>query len=386
MRLYSCFLFFCLLLMQLSTAHAYVNFIGHGYNTCLTCHYNPFGGGLLNDYGRAVSATGISARDFYPSSFDEEKVAYLSGFLFRPPKQSRLRTQINYRSAEFIRNPGSKSGETKTWLPMQLDLRAKYSLNESETIFITGDIGKSPPPSGVELENDSKIRSRSHYLGYRPSTKLGIYLGLMDKPYGLRIAEHIAFSRTLTQNAQNDQTHGIATHYLMDTWEFGAHAFVGNLTQDSELRMQGGSFIIERSVLELSKIGFSAQKSNNKFIDLTTLSFHSKTGFGDGSSVMLELGQTQKKAKQISSDLISRYGLIQTHVRPRRGLYLLANIEYLKNDIESDEYLVRYGPGLQYFPIQRLEFRLDLYNTRTFLEAGVSKDSWAFLKQLHLWF
>ena len=45
-----------------STAWAYPHFVGFGYTSCATCHYNPFGNGPLNDYGRALSATAVSAK------------------------------------------------------------------------------------------------------------------------------------------------------------------------------------------------------------------------------------------------------------------------------------------------------------------------------------
>ena len=113
-----------LLILSIQSSYAYVNYIGHGYTSCLNCHYNPTGGGALNDYGRVVSATLISSGALYPKTWNEEKVAYTSGFLFRKPKQNWLRTQINYRGFQLVNNPGSASKETKSWINMQFDGRA----------------------------------------------------------------------------------------------------------------------------------------------------------------------------------------------------------------------------------------------------------------------
>lgn len=380
------FVYFSVLLLHTSLCWGYANFIGHGYSSCLNCHYNPFGGGMLNDYGRVVAATGISSRDFYPARVDEEKLAYLSGFLFREPRQKRLRTQINYRGAEITRNPGGGESETKTWLPMQLDFRATILLNESETLFISGDIGRAPPPPAASQEEESKLRSRSHYLGWRLRPHLGVYVGFMDKVFGLRIAEHIAFSRSLPQVTQNDQTHGIALHYQTSNWELGAHGFVGNLAQDRELRMAGASLQIERNAFESTKVGISLKNSKNDYLDLQAFAVHSKTGFGEGASLLFELGEVQKQGLQSKTFTKSRYAILQSHLRPRRGLYVLSNIEYLHNNVDiGEDYLVRFGPGLQYFPAQRIELRADLYNTRNFVKEGASRDSWALLTQVHLW-
>ena len=60
-------------------AKSYPNFIGHGYTSCINCHYNPFGGGPLTVYARAVAATTISSRNFYPDSMTDERLANSSG-------------------------------------------------------------------------------------------------------------------------------------------------------------------------------------------------------------------------------------------------------------------------------------------------------------------
>src|SRR5690606_23764750 len=106
-----------LLLILTEYCFGYAHFIGHGYTSCINCHFNPSGGGMLNDYGRAVSATTISSRIFNEKT-DEEKLAYTSGFLFRKPKQEFFRTQVNYRGFQLVRNPGSKV-ESKEWINMQ---------------------------------------------------------------------------------------------------------------------------------------------------------------------------------------------------------------------------------------------------------------------------
>ena len=108
-----CFSLLILIIVYSVQSEAYPHFIGHGYPSCINCHYNPLGNGPLTDYGRAVGATAVSSGMFYPKDMTEEKVASLSGFLFRTPIQDHLRTQINYRGLYLIHNPGS-SVEKKT--------------------------------------------------------------------------------------------------------------------------------------------------------------------------------------------------------------------------------------------------------------------------------
>lgn len=374
------------LILLPSMAWGYSNFIGHGYTSCLNCHFNPFGGGQLNDYGRVVSATAISSGNFYPKSIDEEKIAYMSGFLFRKPKQNFLRTQVNYRGFEITQNPRGSS-EKKTWITMQADVRATLKFGEGDKFIISGDYGKAPAPlHGLANTDYEKYRSRSHYVGYRLNPKFGLYAGLMDKVYGLRVVEHTAYSRISPQATMNDQTHGVAGHFLLgEKWEGGAHVFVGNLSQDAELRMKGASTMVERTIFDLHRVGFSLQTSQNNFLTLNSGSLHGKFNLKEGSALLTEIGQTVRKTENGSEDRTSRYGLLQTYIRPWRGFYVFSNIEYLKNDTSIDSYTVRMGPGIQYFPIQRIELRADLYNTRNFTPDTSTIDSWMFLYQMHVW-
>lgn len=376
-------LLFSLLLFS-SLASAYTQFIGHSYTSCLNCHFNPSGGGPLNDYGRVVSATLISSGALYPKSWNEEKVAYTSGFLFRKPKQDWLRTQINYRGFQLVQNPGSSKNEQKRWINMQADARAILKFGENDKFIMVGQYGYAPLPQNFE-GNQPEWRSREHYIGYRPNPKFGIYAGLMDKVFGIKVIEHIAFSRQAPEVTQNDQTHGVMAHYLGEKWEMFAHGFVGNLSQDQDLRMKGGSIMVERQAFDIHRIGASVMKSSNSYQDLLSYSAHTRLNLKEGSSMLAELGQVNRKTENGSDDRTMRYGLLQTYLRPVRGVYFLANIEYFKRDIKLDDYTTRWGPGIQYFPIQRLELRFDAYNTRSFAEKSSTKDSWMYLLQTHIW-
>lgn len=368
-----------------TTSFAYPQYIGHGYTSCMNCHFNPFGGGQLNDYGRVTGATAISSRAFFPKSWTEENLADFSGFLFKKPTQTWLRTQVNYRGFEIRHNPGGTQ-ERKQWMNMQGDIRATLKFGENDKFIISGDYGQTPPPQkGLIDKKYDNLRSRSHYLGYKINDNYGVYAGMMDKVYGLRIVEHSAYSRVTTLTTQNDQTHGVVGHYLGELWEGGLHVYSGNMSQSNDLRMKGVSSLIERTVSDIHRLGASIKIEKNEYQNLNSYSIHGRFNLKEGSSLLTEIGQVNKKTQNGSDDKISQYGLLQTYLRPIRGLYVLSNIEYYKNDSTNKDYLIRWGPGIQYFPAPKLEMRADIYNTRNFSNNIVQKDSWLFLYQLHLW-
>lgn len=367
-------------------AFSYSQFIGHGYTSCLNCHYNPFGGGPVNDYGRVVAATLIGSKALYPKDWDDEKIAYSSGFLFRKPKQNWLRTQINYRGFKVVRNPGSSSIEESKWINMQADARLILKFGENDKFITVLNYGYSPLPDEVPKgTSDSEWRSRENYVGYRFSPKFGLYAGLMDKVFGVKVIEHIAFSRVTPLVTQNDQVHGVTGHYLGEKWEMGAQYFAGNLNQDEDLRMKGISTTAERTVFDIHRVGASLSTSQNDYLKLLSYSVHTRLNLKEGSAVLAELGQTKKETENGSADATSRFGLLQTYLRPWRATYFLANIEYINQDIDQDDYTVRWGPGLQYFLNQRIELRADFYNTRSFARNSSVADNWMYLVQTHIW-
>lgn len=378
-------IFLLLLFLLPFQVWGYANYIGHGYQSCMNCHFQPLGGGQLNDYGRAVSATLISSRAFYPKDWTEEKIAYTSGFLFRKPKQDWLRLQANYRGFTLVENPGSSKNEEKRWITMQMDFRAAVKFGENDRFIAVADIGKDPRrEQSIPGIGDDRTRSRNHYIGYRFNKKIGLYAGLMDKAYGLRIVEHIAFSRTVPQADQYDQTHGVMAHYLDESWEGAIHGFVGNLTTDSDLRAKGASAYFEKTVAGTHRVGGSFLTQKNSYMSLTSYAVHARLNIKEGSAVLAELGQAKKTTDNNIDEGTSRYGLLQTSLRPFRGLYFLTNVDYLKADIRQNDYTVRWGPALQYFPIQRIELRADIYDTRNF-SSSAQKDSWMYLLQTHIW-
>lgn len=374
------------LLIFSAKAFSYAQFIGHGYTTCLNCHFNPFGGGPLNDYGRVVAATAISSDVLLPDSMTDEKQAYMSGFLFKKPTQNWFRPQINYRGFRVVRNPGSADNEEAKWINMQADARLVFKFGKNDRFISVLNYGYAPLPTEVPRDVvQSEWRSREHYLGFRFTPSFGVYAGLMDKVFGLKVIEHIAYSRIAPQVAQNDQVHGVAAHYLGSSWELGTQYFIGNLAQPEDLRMKGGSAMFEKTIYGTHRVGASVMSSQNLYLTLMSYSAHARLNLKDGSALLAELGQTNKKTQNASDDTTSRFGLLQTYLRPWRGVYFLANLEYFNRDIQQDDYTIRWGPGVQYFLSQRIELRLDLYNTRSFSPNSSTLDNWMYLFQTHLW-
>jgi hypothetical protein len=122
----------------------------------------------------------------------------------------------------------------------------------------------------------------------------------------------------------------------------------------------------------------------NSLIDQTAIAAHIRAGLDHGNSILFEVGKVAKKAVLVTDTKTEYYANFQNHIRASRGIYLLNSVEYYKNTVDKS-YRVRFGPSVQYFPMSKVELRVDLNNTRNFSQETSVKDRWDLLAQIHLW-
>jgi hypothetical protein len=161
---------------------------------------------------------------------------------------------------------------------------------------------------------------------------------------------------------------------------------MGNLVQDAKLRQKGATMQIGRMIGEGSRVGLSAASSSSDELAITMYALDVRAGFDKGNSLLLEVGQVDDKAKSAATKTSSRYVFMQNQWRLRQGLYSILTAEGEQPDIKQNSQTYRFGPGLQYFPIYRVELRADVYDTRIRNSAAYSDDQWMLTGQVHLWF
>ncbi len=367
------------------TTWAYPEFIGYKYSSCLTCHYNANGNGPLNDYGRALWSAEIAGRLFAGKKTDEQ-LGESAGFLGSKPLPWWFRPGVKSRYLQYMTNPGGTDSESRGIL-MQAEVNAAVFLDRDQKYTFVGSIGYIPEPYSQRNSSGSieTIISREHYFRWQKSENLWLYFGMMDKPYGIRIADHTAYSRSMVGVAQNDQAHGILAHYISENWEWSVNAFAGNLYQHSDLRQMGGATLFEYEVKPAWRLGFSAIHSSNDYIGNQRFAIHSRYGFGYGSALLLEIGNI-KNTIENRPTLNGYYVYSEAIQKIKRGYHIFMTGQAYKRDmVASAGDQIKLGTGMLLFPMARTELRFNLENTRT-IEAGseVPNDSWALLLQAHL--
>lgn len=365
---------------------AYPQFIGYKYASCVTCHYNSQGNGPINDYGRALWAAEIAGK-LGSSNKTDEQLGESSGFLGKKQLPYWIRPGFKARQLWAVSNPGTNISNNKSIL-MQAEGSLALFLGQSQKYAFVGSFGYIPEPLRVQgrgLDIDTWI-SREHYFRWQAKEDLFIYVGMMDKVYGIRHANHTAYSRSRTGLAQNDQAHGIVAHYIKPKWELTFNAFLGNLNQASPYRQQGFSALYEYEIKDSWRIGTSILSSKNEFVNNLRLGFLSRVGYGKGSAIMFESGIIKDSPTQGSGERTGYYVFSEAHQRIVRGYHIFVNGQAYKADMTgSQSNNVMFGFGLLAFPMQRVELRIEAENSQTLSsDPEVQRYSWNLLGQIHI--
>lgn len=375
------------LLGEAREAFAYPNSIGYGYGSCATCHYNSNGNGPLTDYGRALFATAIAAKPWISSlGRTDEELGEKSGFLGPLALPSWIRPFAGFRGMALISGIGTDSGSSR-FIPM--DLHAGMVLKAfKDRVFFSGSMALAPSTTtdaSGQVVHSTVLMTREHWVTVRPWKQFEISAGLTDVAFGIRAAEHTAYIRSLTGLSMNDQTHGVLLHASGAKWDASLHGFLGNLLQESALRQQGVSATGEVELADRMRFGVSALSSSSDFRSRMLGALHARVGFSEGSSLLAEFSINREDPVDDGLDAYVGDSLfLQSTLGVARGWNLLFTFEHAATDFGTGQLLFRAGPTLQYFPMQRVELRVDLTSSRTMGVDQVDSDQLAVQTQLHL--
>ncbi|MDG0816061.1 hypothetical protein [Bdellovibrio svalbardensis] len=374
-----------LLLFNQQEAHAYPDFIGYSYSSCITCHYNGLGGGALNDYGRALFATEITARDVYDKHTEEETIAAQSGFLGSQKLPWWFRPGLKYRGLWYKVNPGS-SQTIEKYINMQEDVNLSFFADKKQNVALITTISNAdayPPHTNVKQWD---WYAKEYYLRWKVNNNLWLYAGQMDKAYGIRNVDHTAVNRSPITLGQFDQSLGAIAHFTYPTWDIAVNGFFGNSYDDEDIKQKGASVVGEYQLFENFKIGGSALHSENKSVQWDLAAFTSRIGVSKGTAVLAEFGLKKRKDKLTNADAtLGTYAWIESLILIRRGYNILTAIETSKADInKASAENLKYSFGAMMFPLPRTELRFMAVNGKTFEDGSGQFDAWTLQSQIHV--
>ncbi len=203
------------LLLGATGVRAEPMFLSKQYNRCTSCHYSPTGGGLLTSYGRSLSrqelsTTGRSDPKAPPPAKGKGEESFLWGAL--GSALGPVSVGIDVRPSHLSLDLGGPTSDSREFL-MNGDLLAAW---RAHGFTVYGEVGRKPPIG----EDAAGIYSYEHWVGYESPKGLGFRVGRFLPAYGIRLADHTAFTRSFLGFDKYDQdyalevSHGGERHLL----------------------------------------------------------------------------------------------------------------------------------------------------------------------------
>jgi len=180
-----------------SRATAEPVFLSRQYTRCTNCHFSPTGGGLLTPYGRSLSREELStfgaSRASGSPGREQEFLFGAAGDALRP-----VSVGIDLRPSHLdVDSPGYSS--TRDFL-MNADLTA--AMQRGAWTFYA-QVGRQP------RGEDARVASFEHWVSFKTERGLGVRAGRFIPAYGVKVADHTAFSRASLDLDNDEQVYGL---------------------------------------------------------------------------------------------------------------------------------------------------------------------------------
>jgi len=195
-----------------SHASAEPMFLAKQYTRCTSCHYSPTGGGLLTSYGRQLSDRELSTTHSPPAGSDpaaNDDVRGEQAFLFGALGDSLGPAHLGLELRPSHLRIGFPGGQQDMNLLMTSDLVGAMQKN-GWTAY--GSAGRQPPNAAIRngrVSPDAAFVSYEHWISYQAENGLGVRAGRFLPAYGIRLADHTAYTRRPLDFDFDDQVYGV---------------------------------------------------------------------------------------------------------------------------------------------------------------------------------
>ena len=330
---------------------AFVENVIHGYSNCITCHYSPSGGDMLNDYGRSLSAELMStwSKDGAEKSF--------GGFV---KETEWMRVGGDLRTLQRYIDTPSFSERALFLMQANVEVGLKYG----KTMFV-GTLGIVGGPNNyVGGPSDSIVKndfiSERHYVLVETSSTSRVRAGKFRVNFGINDPNHNRPIKRGLGFGSNSEVYNLEYTKFFDTGDILFNLSLGRI----DLSRPNGD---ERSVSAKashylygkSKLGF-----NYLYGEALTSRRHLLGAFGikpltEKSYILYELDYEDGKANFQSSGLRKIINHTRIGYEFFKGFKSYTLFDYQKSISVADTQVTAPGIGLQWLPFPHFEVQIE---------------------------
>lgn len=320
---------------------AFPELVKHGYPNCAACHISPTGGGVLNEYGRALSKELVSTWGYE----GEEKTLYW------------IPTNENFAMGGDLRwlsiRDKSPTASRERSINMQRDLEIAVIFKKF-TAAITGGIqNKTTEPSETEF------LSRRHYLVYQQSDKLGFRLGKFYPAFGLYIPDHNTVIRRGLGFDQNMESYNLESAWQNEKWNLFGTLIAGRPDDQKLKREKGLALTAAYNPNEKIKVGGSYYYGETDEIIRHLVGPYGIFGFSDKIFLLAQMNLVRAFPYTAQESSLGMVDYLRLDYEAWKGVHFYLTQELSQMDLKEGKTRTdTWGLGFQFFPRPHLEFQI----------------------------
>jgi hypothetical protein len=354
------------LLFSNPQAHAFPEMARIGYQNCVACHVSPTGGGVMNSYGRGMSADILSTWHYE----GEETIGHgLFGSTYQTPEWLQLGGDSRWIQT-YVQNLQGTQGQ---WFPMQDQLEAAV---RAWKIWLVGNLNFEGGPPGTS--NYGVLQSNRLYALYNVTDEIYVRAGKFQLPFGINQPNHTAvIAQNLGWGAETESDN-IEAGYIGEKVNVILTGDMGRPDNTSLTVENGMALNVAYNLSTVHKLGWSTfngyTPSTNRWVTgpYGILSFWRKlvilTQFDYQWLNNVDPSQGPEQQGFVTFNRV-QYELI-------KGLhpYLLEQVAYLNTNTVTSRYDT-YGGGIMWYPRPHFELWGEWDKVRDMSVAPVYTDS-----------
>ena len=349
-----------LVVLFAQSALAFPEMIKHGYVNCTACHVSPSGGGVLNPYGRNLSAELISTWSY------KGEEGFLHGAVDTSSVDEWLAIGGDYRGVQVHTDYTQKSSGVNNvdgrYINMQIGLEMGIIQPKWALVGFIGQYNFNEPSH----YNQIKAKVSRLYGMFKPTDELTFKVGRFQPNFGVNLPDHNLSTRTRLEMGSLSYRGGkisiedqntAEVFWLGEEYNFSLAGYKirKELTTNDD---KGLTYTASKVFAERFKVGLQGLSEKSDTREKKIFGFTGHLGWNEKWSTLAEVDQV--KTKPTNGNETTGIAAVQrTGYEAFKGFQVLVlNDYYQSNKDNGSTKTYRYGPGVIWYPRPHLDFQL----------------------------
>lgn len=338
---------------------AFPEMIKHGYVNCTACHISPSGGGVLNPYGRNLSAELISTWSYK----GEEGIFH--GAVDTSSVDEWLAIGGDYRGVQAHTDYTQKSTGVTNVDGRHINMQIGFELGIIQPKWaLVGFLGQYNFEDSAHYNRVLAQVNRIYGL-YKPTDELTFKVGRFQPNFGINLPDHNLSTRTRLEMGSLSYRGGKISIEDKNTAEvfwlgeeynfsFAGYNIRKDLTEDND---KGFTYTGSKVFTERFKVGIQGLREKSDVREKQIFGLTGHLGWSEKWSTLAEVDKINSKPTG-GSETNGIAAIQRTGYEAIKGLQVLFLNDYYQANVDNGgTKLYRYGPGVIWYPRPHFDFQ-----------------------------